>query len=68
MDESLAGPLPASWSALDLQLLSLFSNQLSSQLPASVGANGSWPNLQLLNLAGNNFSGHYLTPYAPEMA
>ena len=56
-----AGPLPASWSILDLLQLNLFNNSISGSLPASYGTNGTWPDIKRLNIADNSLTGPHTT-------
>ena len=55
-----AGPLPASWAMWDISTLTLSGNDLTSTLPEEWGANGSWANLNWLDLQRTQITGKAL--------
>ena len=56
-----AGPLPASWAMWDISTLTLSGNDLTSTLPEEWGANGSWANLDWLDLQRTQITGKALS-------
>ena len=52
------GTLPSQWSKLSsMTNLNLSSNLLAGQLPAAWASNGTWPELQTLNVSNNALTG-----------